>query len=389
VALLARLQAASGLEVEVLCSRAPGTKAHERVGGVRVTRCAAPVRVASTPLPAALPVALWRSRADLVHLHWPWPPGELAALLAARGRPLVVSWHCDVVRYPRLVRLLAPLTRRTLAAAARIVVGSEALGQQGPLAGLAAQLRVIPFGVDLERFRPAPQQGDPAPSSPHPRILFVGSLRHYKGLGVLAAALARLPEAHLVVIGEGPERARFEAALDALGCGARALLLGSVEERDLVRHLQHADAAVLCSTSRAEAFGLALAEAQACGVPAVTTELGTGTAQVLQDGVSGRVVPPCDPEALARALRWCLDPAQRAARRAAARAHAERRLDAERMHRELLALYAELLPRPASRSSESVSSNEMLGSQPVSARILETSGSRRRVSSKPSPKTLA
>lgn len=117
--------------------------------------------------------------------------------------------------------------------------------------------------------------------------------------------------------------------------------------------MQRADAAVLCSTSRAESFGLALAEAQACGVPAVTTELGTGTAQALHDGVSGRVVPPGDPDALAEALRWCLEPTRRAARRAAARAHAERRLDAARMHRELLAIYAELLPRSSARSSAS------------------------------------
>jgi rhamnosyl/mannosyltransferase len=151
----------------------------------------------------------------------------------------------------------------------------------------------------------------------------------------------------LVVVGEGPERARFEAALQAQGCRARAHFVGDVDDPVLVRLLQTADAAVLASTSRAEAFGVAIAEAQACGVPAVTTEVGTGTAQTVADGVSGRVVPPNDAAALADAVAWCLDPAAASARRAAARAHAEVRLCAQRMTDAVVDVYRALSPWPA------------------------------------------
>ena len=180
------------------------------------------------------------------------------------------------------------------------------------------------------------------PRIARPRIVFVGRLRHYKGLPVLAAALARLPAAQLLVVGEGPERSTFEAALQAYGCRPRAHLLGELDEGQLLRVLQTADAAVLASTSHAEAFGLSIAEAQACGVPAVTTNVGTGTAQTVADGVSGRVVQPNDPVQLADALRWCLDPAAAPGRRAAARAHAENNLCGRRMAEAIHQLYEQI-----------------------------------------------
>jgi len=342
--LLTRLLADRSLAAEVLCGAAAGAPAREIRSGVQVRRCFTLATVASTPLPPLLPWHLRRSRAEVVHLHYPWPPGELAYLLAGRGRPLVVTVHCEVIRYPGLGRLLHPLTERVLAGAQRIVVSSGAMADIPLLAGHTARVRVIPFGVDLDVFRPDSSAPDPIPHVAHPRILFVGRLRYYKGLPVLAAALARLPHAQLVVVGEGPERAALEQALQAHGCRARAHLLGEVSEPVLLRLLQTADAAVLPSTSRAEAFGISIAEAQACGVPAVTSDVGTGTTETVADGVSGRVVPPNDAAALAEALGWCIEPAHVSARRTAARAHAESRLSARKMAEAVEAIYRELTP---------------------------------------------
>lgn len=356
---LARLLAERGVAGEILCSRhrgVPGAPAREERDGVRIRRCAAPLVLASTPLPPALPWALRRSAADVVHLHFPWPPGEVAWRLGGRRRPLVVTVHCEVVRYPRLARALAPLTRRVLQDADRIVVTGPEMARIPLLARHRDRVRAIPLGVELDRFRPDPAGADPLPGVPHPRIVFVGRLRRYKGLSLLAAALARTPGAHLVVVGDGPERAAFERSLRAAGCRDRAHLLGEVDTDRLVRVLQTGDAAALPSESRAEAFGLATCEAQACGVPAVVTEVGTGTARTVADGVSGRVVPPGDADALAGALAWCLDPARAASRRAAARAHAEAHLCARRMAAQVHALYEEVtraararVPRPRAR----------------------------------------
>ncbi len=341
--LLTRLLAQSGVAPEVLCVREPGTPAREERHGVHVRRCHSLLTLASTPLPPALPWALRRSAADLVHLHFPWPPGEVAWLLGGRARPLVVTVHCEAVRQARLAAWLVPLTQRVLTAAGRIVVTGAFMRDAVGLAPHRDRVRVIPLGVDLQHFCPDPTIADPLPQVARPRVVFVGRLRHYKGLPVLAAALARLPQAQLVVAGEGPERGGFEVALQAHGCRGRAHLLGDVSDDQLLRILQTADAAVLPSTSRAEAFGVSIAEAQASGVPAVTTEVGTGTAQAVADGVSGRVVPPNDPAALADGLAWCLDPVAAPARRAAARAYAEQALSAQRMTADIHRLYDELL----------------------------------------------
>jgi rhamnosyl/mannosyltransferase len=345
VATLARALAERHLEVDVLCSRRAGLAGREQVDGIRIERCWSPFALASTPLPPALPWRLRANPAGIVHLHYPWPPGEVAWLVGGRARPLVVTVHCEVVRYPRLGRLLAPLTARVLAAAGRVIVTSQALASAPMLRDHLARVRVVPPGIDLRTFHPG-ESDDPLPDVPRPRVAFVGRLRHYKGLPVLAKALARVPQAQLVVVGDGPERASFETALGAAGCRDRVRFTGEVPTERLVRILQHADAAVLPSTSRAEAFGVAIVEAQACGVPAVVTDVGTGTTRTLIDGHSGRVVPPNDAAALAAGIEWCVGAHGSAARRAAARQHAVANFSAEKMAAAVQSIYGELRSSP-------------------------------------------
>ncbi len=347
VSLLTTQLAARGVDTTVLCRRPKHQPRCETRNGVAIQRCKAPLEIFSTPLPPGLPLALRRCRADLVHLHYPWPPAELAYVLGGRSRPLVVTVHCEVVRYPGVAALLSPLTQRVLGSADAIIVASEPLAEIRALARHGDRVKVIPYGVDLERFSPKPRTEDPIPTVGGPRLLFVGRLRHYKGLDIIAAALAKLPDAQLVVVGEGPARMEFERALTEFDCRDRTHFVGEVDDKALVEHLHRADAAVLASTSNAEAFGLSIAEAQACGVPAVTTKLGTGTEHALDDGRSGIVVSPSDPDALAEALRWCLQSEGRAERRAAARAHAEQTLSASVMAERTLELYQKITNKPA------------------------------------------
>jgi rhamnosyl/mannosyltransferase len=120
--LITRLLVESGIDAEVLCARSGGAPRREVRLGVRVQRCAAPLTLASTPLPPSLPWALHQNAADVVHLHSPWPPNELGYLIGGRSRPLVVTIHCEAVRQARLAALLAPMTQRVLRRAARILV---------------------------------------------------------------------------------------------------------------------------------------------------------------------------------------------------------------------------------------------------------------------------
>lgn len=348
--LLAEGLAARGHEVTVLVSgRGPRTTVSER-RGVRLVAAGRLGTVASTPLSPALPLLLARERPELVHLHHPHPPGDAAALLAARGAPLVVSYHSDIVRQRRLGAAIAPLVRGTLRRAARIIATSPAYIRSSPfLAPVASRCRVVPYGVPVEEFGRA----DPGlvaelrARHPGPVVLFVGQLRYYKGADRLVRAMALVPPpARAVIVGADAtvRRAELEALAAALGVADRVHFAGEQSGAALRAHYHAADVLALPSVERSEAFGIVQVEAQAAGLPVVCTELGTGTSYVTRHGETGIVVPPDDVPALARALRALVEnPPLARAMGAAGRARACAEFRLERMLDRVEAVYAEAL----------------------------------------------
>ena len=92
--------------------------------GVAVIRAGRLATVASTPLSLALPWRLLRQRPDVVHLHYPYPVGEVCQWLLRRGRVTVLSYHADIVRQASILRLYKPLLRQVLRWVDAIVIGS-------------------------------------------------------------------------------------------------------------------------------------------------------------------------------------------------------------------------------------------------------------------------
>jgi rhamnosyl/mannosyltransferase len=165
--------------------------------------------------------------------------------------------------------------------------------------------------MDLHRFDSTPALEAEAASwraryGNRPLLLFVGRLRHYKGVNVLIEAMQQLPEATALIVGIGPLAADLQQQAQAAGLLDRVQFLGEQPDAALVALYHAADVFVLPSTNRAETFGIVQLEAMACGRPCVCTELGTGTSYVNQHGVTGLVVPPNDPAALAAAVRQLL-----------------------------------------------------------------------------------
>ncbi|MCS7288039.1 MAG: glycosyltransferase [Roseiflexaceae bacterium] len=277
--------------------------------GLTVVRAARLVHLASTPLSPAM-IALARSIcADLVHLHFPYPPGDLAAMAAPGSSPLVISYHSDIVRQQTLLRLYRPLLALTLRRAARIIASSPGYIASSPfLRPHAAKCEVVPIGVDITRFAPGDRR-----AAAVPRLLFVGRLRYYKGLHILIDALRQVEDVELWIAGNGPERVRLERQVADAGLRHRVRFLGDVADVDLPALYQQADIFVLPSHLRAEAFGIVLVEALASGLPCISTALGTGTDFVNVHEETGLVVPPGDAAALAEAIRRLRDdPALRA-----------------------------------------------------------------------------
>jgi glycosyltransferase involved in cell wall biosynthesis len=306
--------------------------------GLTVIKAARALHLASTPISPEQLRQARQVRADLVHLHFPYPPGDLAYLAAPGHPPLVITYHSDIVRQQTLLLAYRPLLEWTLRRAARIIATSpNYLVSSQFLRRHAAKCAVVPLGIDEARFA----QADPArvaairshftedrgwriedryaaprdpPSSilhPQPLLLFVGRLRYYKGLHVLLEAMP-LIRARLVIGGDGPERDRLVAQAAGLGIAERVHFLGDVPDADLPALYHAADVFVMPAHLRAEALGLAQIQALASGVPCVSTELGTGTSFANRHGETGLVVPPGDPAALARAINILLaDPGMR------------------------------------------------------------------------------
>ncbi|MCX7670990.1 MAG: glycosyltransferase [Anaerolineae bacterium] len=340
IRVLAEAQAAAGHRVTVLaCDPGPRTHVTE-LAGVRVIKAGRLRTVASMPISLSQPWLMARQRADVIHVHSPYPLGEVSAALLRRGAALVITHHSDVVRQQGWLRLYAPLLRLILRRADRIIATSPRYIETSSwLQPVSERCTVVPLGVDVDRFAPPPQ-----PFAGPPTLLFAGKLRYYKGLDTLLRALVGLPGVHLNVVGDGPMRRPWAALAQELGIADRVHFLGEIEDAALPAQYQRAHIFVLPANARAEAFGTVLLEAMAAGLPCVTTEVGTGTSWVVQDGVTGRVVPPQDPDALASVLRDLLADVERRNRMGrAGRARVLAEFAQTKMVERVLAIYEEVL----------------------------------------------
>ncbi|QSG07089.1 Glycosyltransferase [Halapricum desulfuricans] len=319
---LSRALVEAGHEVSVVCADPDvDAPALETVDGIEVHRLRTTGRIANTDLTPGLPVALLRElrRADVVHTHLPTPwSADVSAFLGhLADRPVVVTYHNDIVGTglaDRVARLYnRTVLRATLRTADRILITQPAyLGRSPHLEPFAGKVRVVSNGVDTDLFAP----GDVPPDrqrelgfDPDGRNVFFLSVldefHAYKGLDVLLAALASdaLSEPpRLVVGGDGDARDGYEQRAERLGIADRVAFAGRLSTTELVDAYNAADTFVLPSTDGdQEGFGLVLLEALSCGVPVVCTDV-VGVAEDVRDHDLGAVVEPGDERALAEAI---------------------------------------------------------------------------------------
>lgn len=349
--------------VKVIVSNEAPTTVTETLDGVTVVRLARAFAYASTPVAFGMRRAIAAEAAgpeapDVLHLHFPYPWGEVS-WLAAQGRrprrarhvPAVLTYHSDIVRQKTLLALYEPFLRRVLERVDLVIATSPDMVEHSPyLSRVAEKCRVVPFGIHTERFAATPAvaaraeelRRTLAPSrGERPVVLFVGRLIYYKGADVLVRAMAQTG-ADLVMIGRGPLAADLRALAASLGLAERVRLIEEAESGDLTAWYHAADVFCLPSVARSEAFGLVQLEAHAAGTPVVSTALTTGVPFVNRHGVTGLVVPPGDVEALADALRTLLaDDALRARLGRQAQERALREFTLERMVERTLAVYHE------------------------------------------------
>jgi phosphatidylinositol alpha-mannosyltransferase len=258
------------------------------------------------------PRSWWRAadllrtaRFDVLHMHEPLMPLVPWFVLRQATAPVVATFHTHREQghrwYGRYHWLLAPMMRRictrlAVSDAARRTVSSDFPGEY----------EVVPNGVDVDRFRQPASR--PATMPDHLRfVLFVGRLEPRKGVDRLIRAMAMVqhsaPDARLVIVGDGPDRAALQATARDAGVDVR--FTGRVSDDDLPGYYRAAE--IVCSPALGgESFGVVLLEAMAAERPIVATRI-EGYVELLEGAGSARLVDVDDPAALAHEITSLLE----------------------------------------------------------------------------------
>lgn len=275
------------------------------------------------------------ARQGVTHLHNHFAQASATvAMLAARlaGIPFSFTLHGPAdFTDPRLWRLDAKIRDAVFVSCISHYCRSQAM-LVSPV-GDWAKLHIVHCGVEPARYDAPPAAGQ--------GLLFVGRLAAAKGVPVLIEALPRIlsahPQAHLVLIGDGPDRAALQDQVRRLGLGDAVRFTGYQSQDEVAGAL--ARAAVFVLPSFAEGVPVVLMEAMAACRPVVATRI-AGIPELVEDGVSGRIVPPGDAMALAAAVCDILSAPDRAAAMGeAGRQRVEAEFDIAREAERLAALF--------------------------------------------------
>ena len=341
-----------GQDVRILTTSFPGFG--DCQPPVPVTRFGRALLIPMNRSYATLPVGLRMSgqvkryladgRFDIVHCHGMfWPEISYWAIRHSTSVNLVSFLTAGFQIHTTGSKLFRSLFRAQLAKIhGRIAISNRAREAAEPY--VPGEFKIIPCGVDLNRFRPVPQSEIQNPKS---RILFLGRLDARKGIEVLLKAfpgvLRSMPDTRLVVAGRGPMEPAAHRLADELGIASQVDFLGAAHQDDLPRLYAGCD--VYCAPGLGgETLGIVLLEAMASGVPVVASRI-PGYDETIQHDVNGILVPPSRPEELAAALnRVLLDRSLRSRLTAAGLTRA-REYAWPRIARQTLDFYRELLVR--------------------------------------------
>ncbi|GIK71446.1 MAG: glycosyl transferase family 1 [Chloroflexota bacterium] len=296
-----------------------------------------------------------RFHPDVLHAHWLLPNGFIGAVVSRRlGIPLTISIpgsDAQVARSNPLFRAMARF----------------ALNQAGLLTANSADLRdaVLPLGADLNRFDMIIYGTDPAALRPDDSgvmelrqqlkigkddvvALCVGRMVPKKGFDVLIRALAE-PLLHdlpivAVMVGEGDDKAAWQALAAELGVAERLRWVGSVPKTEIGRYYNMADFLAMPSVSKpADGLNVCVLDAMSCAKPVIGTPV-AGNPLAIVDGVTGLIAPEQDPATLAAAVALlATNPAARQAMGAAARTRIETELGWPHLARRYIAHFEKMV----------------------------------------------
>jgi len=244
---------------------------------------------------------------DLLHAHYASGYGTLGRLSGFHPYMLSV-WGSDVYDFPYESFLKMKLLKLNLQAADVIASTSHVMANQTrKICEKLPKIHVTPFGIDIQSFKPleSVKQTD---------VITIGTVKtlHYNyGIDTLIQGFAEtrdflmttdkhiVSRLRLLIVGGGPDRASMEQLAKSLNISDVTEFTGAVPYGKVPEYLNRLD--IYVAASRRESFGVAILEASACALPVIVTNVG-GLPEVVEDGVTGMIIPKDDHHALAKAI---------------------------------------------------------------------------------------
>ncbi|APT76100.1 hypothetical protein LN42_06685 [Marinitoga sp. 1137] len=245
---------------------------------------------------------------DMILYHFASGQPELDIFINGKiqNKPNICFYHMDIAGRGTFGNLYNHIIVKTfLKNMDKIIVTSPNIIKTSPvLRDFKDKIEVVPLFVDTNHFYPRKDNvRNKFINNDEKLILYVGRFGRYKGLEYLIESLRFLPENYkLLLVGKGKKEKELKDLVKKYNFNNRVIFLNHVKYQDLPFYYSAADVFVLPSIDRGEAFGLVALEAMACGIPVITTELGTGTTYHNINGETGIHVPPKNSKEIANAV---------------------------------------------------------------------------------------
>jgi len=242
---------------------------------------------------------------DLIHYHFPWPWADFMHLFCQIKKPAIVTYHSDIVRQKFLSKLYMPLMYKFLSSVSHIIATSpNYLSTSLVLNKYINKVSVIPLGLNRNNYPPPTNESYDYWKKKYGGkfLLFIGTMRYYKGLHILLDAIKNT-NFTVLIVGTGPLEKKLQIQAQHLNL-KQIHFLGEISESEKITLLNLCIAVVFPSNIRSEAFGISLLEGAMFGKPLISSEIGTGTSYINIDGSTGIVVPPNDSYSLRNAIQY-------------------------------------------------------------------------------------
>jgi glycosyltransferase involved in cell wall biosynthesis len=274
------------------------------IEGVHIHYLAAPLKTFYFLHIPKIKLLVEKLKPDILHTHYASSYGFVGA--TSGFHPYIISvWGSDIVEFPKRSPIHRKILKYNLDHADRITATSKMLKRlTKELASSEKKVIRIPFGVDLNKFRPESIKNNN-------KGITLGVIKRLDpkyGIEYLIKAFAlvekRYSNTRLLIVGDGSLRSKLKKLSSQLGCDKKIKFLGNIPHFQIPKMLNEMDIFVMPSLQ--ESFGVAALEASACQLPVIASNVG-GVPEVILDKKTGLLIPPQDPSAIAEAIIYLIE----------------------------------------------------------------------------------